>query len=230
MRIALEFAKTGPARYISHLDLQRAFSRAIRRSGLPVKLSEGFNPHYVVSFASALAVGMESAAECVEMALSQDVATDEFLLRIAKALPPGLEARRAVKLPQGSPKLMAALRFAEYTVEVDSDREAIDRAVKDMMAEAQVIVDKTAKGVTKRVDIRSMIGDISWRDDKLVLRLAAAQEGTLRPELVMSELCRRAGRFNWRAVRTALMADGPGGPTDLLDRCRKVNDTGKLSR
>ena len=157
MRMALEFAKTGPARYISHLDLQRAFSRAIRRSGLPVKLSEGFNPHYVVSFASALAVGMESVAECVEMVLSQDVALDEFLLRIAKVLPPGLEARRAVRLPQNAPKLMAALRFAEYTVEVNGDREAISRAVQSMLAETQVMVDKTAKGVTKRVDIRGMI-------------------------------------------------------------------------
>lgn len=230
MRIGLEFAKTGAARYISHLDLQRAFSRAIRRSGLPVKLSEGFNPHYVVSFASALAVGMESVAECVEMALSRDVATDEFLMRMAKALPPGLEARRAAKLPQGAPKLMAALRFAEYTVDVDGDREAIDQAVQSMMAEKQVMADKTAKGVTKRIDIRGMIKDISWRDDKLVLRLAAAQEGTLRPELVMDELCRRAGRFSWRAVRTALLADGPGGAMDLLDRCRKMNDAGRMSR
>ena len=114
MRMALEFAKTGAARYISHLDLQRAFSRAIRRSGLPVKLSEGFNPHYVVSFASALAVGMESAAECVEMALSQDVATDEFLLRIAKALPPGLEARRAVRLSRDRAKRP---RFPTHTGE-----------------------------------------------------------------------------------------------------------------
>jgi radical SAM-linked protein len=228
--MALEFAKTGPARYISHLDLQRAFSRAIRRSGLPVKLSEGFNPHYVVSFASALAVGMESVAECVEMVLSQDVALDEFLLRIAKVLPPGLEARRAVRLPQNAPKLMAALRFAEYTVEVNGDREAISRAVQSMLAETQVMVDKTAKGVTKRVDIRGMIGDISWRDDKLVLRLASAQDGTLRPELVMDELCHRAGRFSWRAVRTALLADGPNGPMDLLDRCRNVNDTGRKSR
>ena len=103
MRIGLEFAKTGAARYISHLDLQRAFSRAIRRSGLPVKLSEGFNPHYVVSFASALALGMESLCECVEMALAKNVTAEEFLLRMAKALPPGLEARRAVVLAEGAP-------------------------------------------------------------------------------------------------------------------------------
>jgi hypothetical protein len=31
-------------------------------------------------------------------------------------------------------------------------------------------------------------------------------------------------------VRTALLADGPNGPMDLLDRCRNVNDTGRKSR
>jgi uncharacterized protein (DUF2344 family) len=47
----------------------------------------------VVSFASALALGMESTAECVEMVLSKHVAAEDFLLRMAKALPPGLEAK-----------------------------------------------------------------------------------------------------------------------------------------
>jgi radical SAM-linked protein len=218
--MGLEFAKTGAARYISHLDLQRAFSRAIRRSGLPVKLSEGFNPHYVVSFASALAVGMESVCECVEMGMARNVAPDEFLMRIAKALPPGLEARRAVVLGENKPKLMAALYAAEYTVDVEGDRDAVAQAVHDMMAETQVMADKTTKGVIKRIDIRRMIEDISWKDGWLVLRLAAAQEGTLRPELVLEELCRRVGRFPWRAVRTALLANGPEGVVNLLDRCR----------
>ena len=63
MRIGLEFEKKDTAKYISHLDLQRAFQRAIRRSKLPVALSSGFNPHYKVSFASALALGIISECE-----------------------------------------------------------------------------------------------------------------------------------------------------------------------
>ena len=222
MRIGLEFAKKGAARYISHLDLQRAFSRAIRRSGLPVKLSEGFNPHYVVSFASALALGMESTCECVEMALTKDMTAEEFLLRIAKALPPGLEARRAVVLADGSPKLMAALRTAEYTVDVDGDAEAIEQAVKEVLAETQVMAEKTAKGVTKTIDIRGMIEDISWRDGKMVLRLSAAPEGSLRPELVMDALQQRAGVFEYRVVRTGLFTYDRGEAVDLLSFCRSV--------
>ncbi len=222
MRIGLEFAKTGAARYISHLDLQRAFSRAIRRSGLPVKLSEGFNPHYVVSFASALALGMESTCECVEMALAKDVTAEEFLLRMAKALPPGLEARRAVMLADGSPKLMAALRTAEYTVDVDGDLDAIAQAAKEVLAETQVLAEKTAKGVTKTIDIRGMIEDISWRDGRMVLRLSAAPEGSLRPELVMDVLHQRAGAFEYLVARTGLFTYDRGEAVDLLSFCLSV--------
>lgn len=222
MRIGLEFAKTGAARYISHLDLQRAFSRAIRRSGLPVKLSEGFNPHYVVSFASALALGMESACECVEMALAKDVTAEEFLLRMAKALPPGLEARRAVVLADSAPKLMAALRTAEYTVKVDGNLDAIAQAAKAVLAETQVMAEKTAKGVTKTIDIRGMIEDIDWRDGNLVLRLTAAPEGSLRPELVMDVLQQRAGEFEYRIARTGLFTYDRGEAVDLLSYCRFV--------
>ena len=222
MRIGLEFAKTGAARYISHLDLQRAFSRAIRRSGLPVKLSEGFNPHYVVSFASALALGMESTCECVEMALAKDVTAEEFLLSMAKALPPGLEARRAVVLGDGSPKLMAALRTAEYTVNVEGDTDAVAKAAKEVLAETQVMAEKTAKGVTKTIDIRGMIEDISWRDGRMVLRLAAAPEGSLRPELVMDALQQRVGEFEYRVARTGLFTYDHGEAVDLLSFCRSV--------
>ena len=87
MRMALEFAKQDAAVFISHLDLQRAFSRAIRRSGASVKLSEGFNPHYVVSFASALALGIPSECECVEMQITGEVSPGQFLGAMRGTLP-----------------------------------------------------------------------------------------------------------------------------------------------
>jgi len=220
MRMGLEFAKTGAARYISHLDLQRAFSRTIRRSGLPVKLSEGFNPHYVVSFASALALGMESVCECVEMVLAKDMEPGEFLRSIAKALPPGLEARRAAVLPESAPKLMAALRSAEYTVDIDGKIDAIALAAHAIMGEAQVLADKTSKGVTKRIDIRGMIDDIWWHDGRLMMRLAAAPEGSLRPELVLDVLGKQAGAFEYRVTRTGLYTRDKGKLIDLLTFCQ----------
>ena len=220
MRMGLEFAKTGAARYISHLDLQRAFSRAIRRSGLPVKLSIGFNPHYTVSFASALALGMESHCECVEMVLDQTVDIDDYLRRLAKALPPGLQAKRACRLAEDAPKLMAALREAEYTITASGDVQAAQKAAQDILASEKVMAKKTSKGIVKEIDIRGMIYTMEWRDNDLVMRLSAAPEGSLRPELVMDALMQRAGSMEYRAVRTALFAHDKGKPVDLLTSCK----------
>ncbi|MBQ0092066.1 MAG: TIGR03936 family radical SAM-associated protein, partial [Clostridiales bacterium] len=60
------FEKTGNLRYISHLDLQRAFTRLLLRSGLPVVFSEGFNPHPKLTFAQPLSIFQESVCEIAE--------------------------------------------------------------------------------------------------------------------------------------------------------------------
>ena len=50
----MQFMKGDIVRHLGLLDLQRTMQRALRRSGLPVAYSKGFNPHIVMSFASAL--------------------------------------------------------------------------------------------------------------------------------------------------------------------------------
>lgn len=218
MRMALQFAKTGAARFISHLDLQRAFSRAIRRSGLPVKLSEGFNPHYVVSFASALSLGMESECECVEMAMAKDVTAEDFLLAMARALPPGLVAKRAVRLREGAPKLMAALAEAEYEVSMDAKRAGdFKRAATNVMALESIEAVKVSDGKEKRIDIRPMIKAILVQDDILVMRLSAAQTGALKPDMLLDELAKETGDFDRIVKRTALYTVQNGVAADLLD-------------
>jgi hypothetical protein len=118
---------------------------------------------------------------------------------------------------------MAALRLAEYRVEMDGgDMETARRASAEMMAQAQVLADKTSKGVTKTIDIRGMIEEMRWQDGQLVLRLAAAPEGSLRPELVMNTLFRHTGVFGYRVVRTGLFACGRDGAADLLRFCQSV--------
>jgi len=218
MRMALEFAKQGGAAYISHLDLQRAFSRAIRRSGLPVKLSEGFNPHYVVSFASALALGIESECECVEMQMAKEVSPEEFLGAMAAALPPGLAAKRAVRLKDDAPKLMAALFEAEYMAELENaDLEAVQAAARDIMASEMVMATRNVKGVEKTTDIRPLITSLIFSDAVLVMRLSAAQDATLRPDVMIAELKRRAGDFGCTLKRTGLFTSENGLPQPLLD-------------
>lgn len=218
MRMALEFAKKDAAAFISHLDLQRAFSRAIRRSGMPVKLSEGFNPHYTVSFASALALGLPSECECVEMQLTKQVSTDEFLQAMNEALPPGLAAKRAVRLRDEAPKLMAALAEAEYIAElVDADLTAVDAALRDIMGSEAVMVLRNVKGMQKETNIRPMITMMALSGSTLVMQLWAGSTGSLRPDVLLDEIKRRAGSFDYSVKRTALFTFANSLPQPLLD-------------
>lgn len=66
--IRLVFSKTGRARYMSHLDLNRAMIRALRRAKLPVWYTEGFNRHPYVTFAAPLSLGYEGLHETMEPA------------------------------------------------------------------------------------------------------------------------------------------------------------------
>ena len=47
LTIRISFEKRGEAAYISLLDLQRVFHRILKRSGLPVYYTQGFNPAYL---------------------------------------------------------------------------------------------------------------------------------------------------------------------------------------
>lgn len=217
MRMALEFSKTGTARYISHLDLQRAFSRAVRRSGLPVKLSEGFNPHYLISFASALSLGVQSTCECVEIVTSTDVSADEFLLSMARALPPGIEAKRAVQLKNSAPKLMAALSEAEYLLRVDGAvAEKVAKSIETLMARDEVMGVKISGGVEKPIEIRRMIISLAMIPEGLHMRLMATQTQTLKPDILLRVLEEETGPLGRDLTRTALYAYVDGAATDLL--------------
>ena len=43
-RWRVTFAKGPQLKYISHLDLSLAWERALRRAGMPLAYSQGFNP------------------------------------------------------------------------------------------------------------------------------------------------------------------------------------------
>lgn len=82
-------------RYISHLDLMRLFTRALRRARLPVKITQGFNPHPKLSIKRALKLGVESDCEEAAVLLRELVEPQEFKERFQKQLPEGIQIKEA---------------------------------------------------------------------------------------------------------------------------------------
>jgi radical SAM-linked protein len=94
-RIHFIFGKRGLMRYISHLDLMRLFMRALRRADLPVKITEGFNPHPKLSINKALKLGVESDKEEAGVVLEEPLKAEEFKERLEKQLPEGIYIKEA---------------------------------------------------------------------------------------------------------------------------------------
>jgi len=91
------FNKTGWMRYISHLDLMRLFSRAARRAGFGLYLTQGFNPHPLIRIKRALKLGLEGKGEEAEFVLTENITTADFGQRLKEQLPEGIELLKTEK-------------------------------------------------------------------------------------------------------------------------------------
>ena len=123
-RLRLQLAKLGNARYLSHLDVVRALLRSLRRAGLPLALSGGYNPSPKVAYGAALAIGVESEAEYVDVELAAPVDTVAAARRISDELPPGFHLRQVAAVPLGRPALASYAAVTRYTAAPRRDEAA----------------------------------------------------------------------------------------------------------
>lgn len=95
MKIVFKYTKLGKLKFISHLDNLRVLQRALRRTGIMAKYSEGFNPHPKLSIAYPLSLGVESIGEIAEVEVIEDINISEFIEKMNKCLPHGMEITEA---------------------------------------------------------------------------------------------------------------------------------------
>ena len=90
-KIRLKFSKMGMAKYISHLDLLRTFTRAIHRAELPVKYSQGFNPHQLITFSLPLSLGTTGESEFVDIDFEDGTDFLTVVKKLNECLPPDIK-------------------------------------------------------------------------------------------------------------------------------------------
>ena len=112
-RMRVTFSTADTVKYVGHLDMHRAWERAIRRARLPLAYTQGFNPQARLQFAAALPVGFTGQGEVADVFLNEALDPAEFLSRLAAALPPGIRPLRAEPVARESPVApIAGLRRA----------------------------------------------------------------------------------------------------------------------
>lgn len=210
-KVRIKFSKGNEIKYISHLDLLRTWSRILRRSGLPIKYSQGFNPHLQLSFAMPLSVGVTSESEYMDIEFDTEVAFKEVITKINENAPSGLVVQIA-----GEPLIaFSSISKAKYRVNISFVKECnFSDEFKKMMSLNEVIVAKKSKKGIKDINIIPDIYsyDINGEKDtyELNFELAAGSERNLNPELIMSAICKyiEGCEIDYYAIhRTALIAN-----------------------
>lgn len=223
MRMIVAFEKTARVRHLGHLDLMRFMQRALRRSGLPIRYSQGFNPHVLLSFASPLPVGVSGQEELMDVPLATEMAEEAFYDTMAAALPNSLPLVRVRAVDDKHPKLMAMLQTAAYDVRI-ADGEALKGltgAMAPLLARDEIMAIRKTKSGEKLTDIRPMIHELRPLDtqDGLYIRVSLTELQTLKPELLLKTLAEQAGiaQPDCRLERLRLYGEADGRPVPLME-------------
>ena len=175
MRYRLTFEKLGDARYLSHRNTMDAFERGIRAAGMPAAYSEGFNPRMRLSMGPALALGLESRSEVLDLETTAALPADAAA-RISDRLPPGIRVTAVEALAPGAPPLSKAIRGAAYSVVLGPSLHARARSVADNGARALAPA------------LRSLAVDPSGERLRFEVNLDASSGETATPRKVVEQL------------------------------------------
>jgi len=115
-RLRLRYAKRGPLRFTSTRDFQRALERALRRTGVPMAYSQGFNPHPRISYTNAAPTGTASEAEYAELAVTSVLDPERVRAVLDASLPAGLDVLEVVAVR--TPDLAERLQASVWTIEL----------------------------------------------------------------------------------------------------------------
>jgi len=178
-RVRIHYAKHRPLSLLSHTEIMTLFFRAISRAGLPIRFSEGFNPHPKVSFGPALALGIESEAEVLDMELGYGIDLTLVADALNMALPDGIRVLR-VHLP-GPKEPAAGVGLTSFTYEAwppDGMEGALPGAAAAFMASDSAVVTRSGKKGPMDIDIRPMVAEMGLVDDGHRVRFMLTESGT----------------------------------------------------
>ncbi|MBC8532465.1 DUF2344 domain-containing protein [Clostridiales bacterium NSJ-40] len=154
----LWFSKEGPAKYISHLDLNRYFARVFRKAKLPLWYTEGFNPHPFMVFTLPLSLGMTGKRESLDIRLTEEMEKEEILRRLNASLAAGMHFFDVTE----PLKKAGDVAYAAYTVFYDPEEgtpEALEKSAEALCKAPQVIVEKRSKSGAKPFDLAPYLQD-----------------------------------------------------------------------
>ncbi len=180
--IRITFEKNSTAIYMSHLDLMRCMTRALSRAEIPVKYTEGFNPHPYLVFAAPLALGIAGEREYFEIKITEEMPFAEMKDRLNATLPQGLKILNVEEAQND----FNDIESANYRVFVEGKTAADWNA---FFAAATIPTEKKTKRGIETIDMKAEIFGCTAEDTEngvlLHLHLPCGNRRNLSPLLVV---------------------------------------------
>lgn len=209
--IRLWFARRGPAEYLAHLDMMRLFERSLRRAGIPLAYSQGYNPRPHLVFALPLGVGVQAEAEIVDIETAVPFPADELAERLASQLPEGVSVRGAKPVIPSGKSVMGRVVRAVYQLRTPG----IEQAAQRLAQATELPVEKSGKGTVRTLDIRPLILSVRTSEGEATFHVKAGSSENLRSDLILDAMVRYGGLDRHAAdnaeivrVRVELVEDG----------------------
>lgn len=203
--IRVFYTKKNRAKYISHLDITRCMQRALKRAGLPIWYTQGFNPHIYLTFSLPLSLGYESECESMDLRLVTFVEFDEVKEKLNSALPPDIRVTK-VALQKNKPQV---IKTALYNIKISSQTLS-GKDLKDCLDnlfsyETIDVIKRTKKG-NKTVDIKPDINinstEVFDNSIKISMTTSAGIDKNINPDLLINELI---GKYSLENINTSII-------------------------
>ena len=223
MRMLAVFEKGERIRHIGHLDIQRSVQRGLRRSGLPVAYSQGFNPHILITFASALSTGACGKREIMDVTMAEEVDEEEFLTRMNRAMPPEMQLKEARAVDSKHPSLMGMVRAAVYDLAIRDEETGrmLIAAIPAMLEKERIPAMRKTKTKLTEVDIKPLILDISGEGNHIRATLILNERESCKPQMLLAALKETAGLtedVRMLVTRESLLGEDENGTLTPLER------------
>ncbi len=215
MKVRIKFKKYGSLRFIGHLDVMRFFQKVMRRAQIPIAFTAGYNPHMIMSFASPLGIGLTSEGEYFDIELDGHISSAEAVRRMNAVTADGIEVVSFRQIAEEKKMTgMAIVAAADYLTDcrcLETGAAFTQELVAGFIGQQEIVVTKQTKRSEQETDIRPLIYQMELTKQGIYLQLAAGSAQNLKPELVMSALCRFAGieepSIAWTRHRLEMYAD-----------------------
>ena len=178
----VRFTKTGRLRFLSHHDLMRVFERALRRTGMPLRMTEGYNPHPVIAFPTALGLGIESVDEVLEFELTSWTAPRQIEKLLGEQLPTGIAVVSAETFDRRD---RSCVNFVEYEASCPGQGAKLAQGIRAFLALQSCPVERASDKGSKTVEIRQYALAVDNDGDRAFLRVRVTDQGTAKPEEIL---------------------------------------------